>query len=466
MKPSNLRLPIPRHINLGHLSAQLTELEAKLAALPAQRAGSDAQAEQQLQEQLQAVKPASTALPKAKQQPAAPHQDQSRPGKASRRMSAAAQPPGDLQLGQRALRRRPVPAEAQPLVAPSRRSRSCSEMSRAEELKTAAQRPAQMPCRSGSDGAAHEEPSASHVTQLGHAAEQQVPPEPLSHGARPSTAVEAASMAMECASAQKQPSAAEERSAAPSINAVGAAAKGQSGCRLRAPVRPPRGQLPPDMLSLVESASLLRAGRLLQHVRRAASTSGQESEHDSASASITAGAAQDGSTAAAAGAEHEAQQAGPPLLSQGTKRLAALRRQRRSQWLSDFSGGGPGRSSSQVGALRLHGMGTIRSRFNAESANHSCWLQDGEAPSSSASRALAPLAESRAWPGSAAEVASRPGSGGPAESTAGVPDSTHRQAATQAQTAPGRPRGMTQAQLRQQEAWGSLAGAERERGDV
>jgi hypothetical protein len=48
--------------------------------------------------------------------------------------------------------------------------------------------------------------------------------------------------------------------------------------------------------------------------------------------------------------QHSTQPGQPaaPGLSRGTKRLAALRRQRRSEWLSDFGGTTAGWRSSQV----------------------------------------------------------------------------------------------------------------------
>jgi hypothetical protein len=110
------------------------------------------------------------------------------------------------------------------------------------------------------------------------------------------------------------------------------------------------------MLSLRESASLLRKGQVLQRGRRAASMSGQESEHASTRASIAAGTLQAESAMATAGTRRQMQQTGLQQLSQGTKRLAALRRQRRSQWLSDFSSGSPGWSTSQVGPLRPYSL--------------------------------------------------------------------------------------------------------------
>lgn len=105
--------------------------------------------------------------------------------------------------------------------------------------------------------------------------------------------------------------------------------------------RPPRAQLPADMLSLRESASLVRLGQATRqplHSRRARSVqewapAQEEAPPASSSAALPVATLPSRATAMAADA---AQQARPPTqpasseLSQGAKRLAALRRQRRS----------------------------------------------------------------------------------------------------------------------------------------
>jgi hypothetical protein len=139
-----------------------------------------------------------------------------------------------------------------------------------------------------------------------------------------------------------------------------------------------RSELPADLLSLRESASLARQGqpgrpplpkRRAQSVQEPAEagravpigSSGPQAQpcmqHAAAAAAATAEGAEEAGQAdvlppaAGASAAPAAGASAAPAaeLSEGTKRLAALRRQRRTGWHSDFASSVPGWRYSQVG---------------------------------------------------------------------------------------------------------------------
>lgn len=124
----------------------------------------------------------------------------------------------------------------------------------------------------------------------------------------------------------------------------------------------PRSELPPDLLSLRESVARAQRGRATATplcTRRAASVQEEAAARVwTASGDGSAGlepsslprppATAGANLSAKAAASSLPQQPPPGELSRGAKKLAALRRQRRSDWLSDFGGSGPGCQPSQV----------------------------------------------------------------------------------------------------------------------
>jgi hypothetical protein len=128
------------------------------------------------------------------------------------------------------------------------------------------------------------------------------------------------------------------------------------------PQTSPRSELPPDLLSLQESAARAQRGRATGTpllARRAASVQEEAAARvRTASGDGSAGlepspvprppATAGANLSAKAAASSLPQQPRPGELSRVAKKLAALRRQRRSDWLSDFGGSGPSCQPSQV----------------------------------------------------------------------------------------------------------------------
>lgn len=243
------------------------------------------------------------------------------------------------------------------------------------------------------------------------------------------------------ASSQQQPTTSTGASAADASTVLPLLARGTSPLLQRLS----RADLPADLLSLRESASLARqkgqAGRPPLATRRRALSAHTPAENEAGGdAPVLAGLDQSASPAAPGLADGAAALAREAGASSTAQRLAALRRQRRPGWHSDFPAAVPGWPFSQVGSFACLQVWPVLGAPSVYLVTSflSASAQDGEATA-----VLPPL------PGPAI------GSDQPALAAAPAAEPAAEPPAAEVQ----RPRGLTRAQLRQQAAWGSQAGS-------